>query len=51
MQQQHITIDDQHALMLDHQDLHQGDVHFTPAGSAVQAQQAAQRILKLLPPQ
>jgi len=51
MQQQHIPIDDQHALMLDHQDLHQGDVHFTPAGSAIQAQQAAQRILKLLPPQ
>jgi lysophospholipase L1-like esterase len=51
MQQQHIAIDDQHALMLDHQDLHQGDVHFTAAGSAVQARQAAQQILKLLPPQ
>lgn len=51
MQHQHIPIDDQHALMLDHQDLHQGDVHFTPAGSSIQAQQAAQQILKLLPPQ
>jgi lysophospholipase L1-like esterase len=51
MQQQHIAIDDQHAFMLDHQDLHQGNVHFTTAGSAIQAQQAAKLILKLLPPQ
>jgi lysophospholipase L1-like esterase len=50
MQQQHIAIDDQHTLMLDHQDLHQGDVHFTTAGSAIQAQQATQSILKLLTP-
>jgi lysophospholipase L1-like esterase len=50
IQQQHIIIDDQHSLMLDHQDLHQGNVHFTTAGSAIQAQQAAQSILKLLPP-
>jgi len=49
MQQQHIAIDDQHALMLQHQDLHQDDVHFTPAGSAIQAAQVAQTILKLLP--
>lgn len=49
MQQQHIAIDDQHTLMLDHQTLHQGNVHFTAAGSAIQAQQAAQSILKLLP--
>jgi lysophospholipase L1-like esterase len=50
IQQQHIAIDDQHALMLNHQDLHQGDVHFTSAGSAIQARQAAESILKLLPP-
>ena len=48
MQQQHIAIDDQHTLMLDHQNLHQGNIHFTTAGSAIQAQQAAQSILKLL---
>jgi GDSL-like Lipase/Acylhydrolase family len=51
MRLQHIPIDDQNALMLQHQDLHQDDVHFTPAGSAIQAQQAAQSILKLLPQQ
>jgi len=36
-----IVIDDQHALMLKHADLHDGDVHFTDAGYAVQAEQAA----------
>jgi len=49
MQQQHIAIDDQHALMMNHQDAHNGDIHYTAAGSALQAQQAAQSILKLLP--
>lgn len=48
--QQHIPIDDQNALMLQHQDLHQDDVHFSPAGSAIQAQQVTESILKLLPP-
>ncbi|QHS51349.1 SGNH/GDSL hydrolase family protein [Edaphobacter sp. 12200R-103] len=43
-----ITIDDQEALMLQHQDLHQDDVHFTPAGSAIQARQVAQTILQAL---
>lgn len=41
MNQQHIPIDDQHALMLNHQDLHDGDVHFTKQGSALQAEQVA----------
>jgi len=50
MRQKLILIDDQHTLMLDHQDLHQGNVHFTAAGSTIQAQQAAQSILKFLPP-
>lgn len=49
MQRQHISIDDLGALMLQHQDLHQDDVHFTPAGSAIQAQQVAQSILRVLP--
>lgn len=44
----HVTIDDQEALMLQHQDLHQDDVHFTPAGSAIQAQQVAKYILEAL---
>ena len=48
MQQQHIQVDDQGGLMLQHQDLHQDDVHFTKEGSAVQAQQVAQSILQAL---
>ena len=39
MSREGILNDDQHALMLKHQDLHDGDVHFTTAGSAVQAKQ------------
>lgn len=39
-----IPLDDQHALMLHHQDLHSGDVHYTAAGSAVQAAQVAASI-------
>ena len=39
-----IPTDDQHALMLQHQDLHNGDVHFTDAGSALQATQVAATI-------
>jgi hypothetical protein len=42
-------IDDQHALMLQHQDLHDGNVHYTAAGSRVQAEQAAASILRVLP--
>jgi len=41
-------IDDQHALMLQHQDLHDGNVHYTTAGSRVQAEQVANSILRVL---
>lgn len=43
-----IAIDDQHALMLAHQDLHNGDVHFTEQGSATQAEQVAASLRKAL---
>jgi hypothetical protein len=46
---QEIPIDDQHALMLPHQDLHADDVHFNAEGSAIQGKQVAESILKLLP--
>ncbi|MEO6911249.1 MAG: SGNH/GDSL hydrolase family protein [Edaphobacter sp.] len=49
MQRFHVLIDDQHALMAAHDDLHNGNVHYTKAGSEVQAQQAQQIIEKLLP--
>jgi len=39
-----ISIDDQHRLMLQHQDLHSDAVHFTPAGAATQGDQAAESI-------
>ena len=42
-------IDDQHALMLQHQDLHDGNVHYTDAGARVQAEQVAALILQALP--
>lgn len=48
MQRFHIPIDDQHALMAAHDDLHNGSVHYTEAGSAVQAKQVQQIIEKLL---
>lgn len=48
MKSAHVAIDDQEALMLQHQDLHQDDVHFTPAGSSIQAQQVAKYILEAL---
>lgn len=41
MSRDSIPTDDQHALMLKHQDLHDGDVHFTKEGSALQAEQVA----------
>lgn len=40
--------DDQHALMLQHQDLHDGNVHYTAAGSRVQAEQVVASILQAL---
>jgi hypothetical protein len=44
MKREYIPVDDQHALMLKHPDLHDGDVHFTEAGYALQAAQAAAAI-------
>jgi hypothetical protein len=41
-------VDDQHALMLLHQDLHDGNVHYTAAGSGVQAAQVQASILQAL---
>ena len=49
MQRFHIPVDDQHALMAGHDSLHSGSVHYTEAGSAVQATQVQQIIEKLLP--
>lgn len=48
MRRDGIPTDDQHALMLKHQDLHNGDVHFTAAGSALQAEQVAAAIREAL---
>lgn len=39
-----IPIDDQHALMMQHQDLHQDPVHFNAKGSAMQGDQAVETI-------
>ena len=41
MSREGIAVDDQHGLMLKHQEMHNGDVHFTTEGSAVQAVQVA----------
>jgi hypothetical protein len=41
---QGIAIDDQHQLMMQHQDLHEDPVHFNPAGAALQGDQAASYI-------
>jgi len=49
MSREGIATDDQHALMLKHPELHNGDVHFTEAGSAFQAAQVAQSIRQALP--
>ena len=48
MSKDNIATDDQHALMLQHQDMHNGDVHFTEAGSSIQAGQVAAIIRKAL---
>jgi lysophospholipase L1-like esterase len=45
---QRIPIDDLHALMAPHDDLHSDDVHFNKEGSALLAGQVASEILKLL---
>jgi lysophospholipase L1-like esterase len=44
-----IPLDDQHALMLKHPEMHSGDVHFTAEGSAFQAVQVAAKIREALP--
>jgi hypothetical protein len=44
-----IPVDDQHALMSGHDGLHNGNVHYTEAGSAVQAEQVVKSIEELLP--
>ena len=44
-----IPVDDQHALMVEHQDLHADDVHFTAEGSAIQGAQVAASVLKAMP--
>ena len=36
-----IAVDDQYGLMMKHPELHDGDVHFTEAGYAVEAGQVA----------
>jgi hypothetical protein len=41
---QGIAIDDQHQLMMQHQDLHEDPVHFNPTGAAMQGDQAAKYI-------
>jgi len=43
-QAEKLALDDQHKLMLGHQDLHADAVHFTPAGAALQGKQAAASI-------
>ncbi len=40
----HIPVDDQHALMMQHQDLYQDTVHFNAAGSNLMGDQAAATI-------
>lgn len=43
-----ITIDDQHALMMKHQDLYLDTVHFNPTGAAIQGDQVAATIKSAL---
>jgi len=46
---QHIPLDDLHALMLQHQRMHQGGIHYLHSGYDTLARQAADSITKLLP--
>jgi hypothetical protein len=48
MKTHHIPMDNQHALMLLHSDLYNGDVHYTKAGSALQANQVVESIDAIL---
>jgi lysophospholipase L1-like esterase len=47
-EKQNIAIDDLHAVMADHADLHSDDVHFNPEGSKMLAAQVAASVGKLL---
>jgi len=49
MQRDGIPIDDQHALMEGHGDLHLDDVHFNDKGSEIEGDQATERIEAVLP--
>jgi len=49
MSARRIPIDDQYTLMAAHGNLHNGDVHYTAAGSAVQAEQVVNLIDRMLP--
>jgi len=44
VQAEGIPVDDQHALMMQHQDLHEDPVHFNASGSVLQGDQAAATI-------
>jgi hypothetical protein len=44
VQARNIPIDNQHDLMMKHQDLHEDSVHFNPSGAAAQGDQAAAMI-------
>jgi hypothetical protein len=48
MRRDGILIDDQHALMLEHHDMHGDDVHFTKEGSALQTKAVAASVRKIL---
>jgi hypothetical protein len=48
MHADHIPIDDQYSLMAAHTDLHSGKVHYTAAGSAIQAEQVVKLIAPML---
>lgn len=48
VQREGIPVDDQHELMLAHQDLHADDIHFKAEGSAIQAKQVAASVWKAL---
>jgi hypothetical protein len=50
MAREHISIDDQHALMIKHQDLHGDDVHFTKEGSVLQAREVVASLKEKLKP-
>jgi hypothetical protein len=45
---QRIPLDDQHALMMQHEDLHEDPVHFNPTGANIQGDQAATLIRSAL---